>query len=49
MREYINHGLIGTAVFLTAGLGVLGAALSRAGGLVGPEPLSGASIRKGRG
>jgi hypothetical protein len=33
MREYINHGLIGTAVFLTAGLGVLGAALSAAGGL----------------
>ena len=49
MREFINHGLIGTAVFLTVGLGVLGAALSWAGGLVDPEPLSRASIRKSRG
>jgi hypothetical protein len=49
MREFINHGLIGTAVFLTVGLGLLGAALSWAGGLVGPEPLSHASIRKSRG
>jgi hypothetical protein len=40
MREFINHGLIGTAVFLTVGLGVLGAALSWAGGLVGHEPLT---------
>ena len=32
MRAYINHGLIGTAVFLTAGLGAVGAALSLAGG-----------------
>ena len=40
MREFINHGLIGTAVFLTVGLGASGAALSWAGGLVGREPLS---------
>jgi len=33
MRDYINHGLVGTAVVLTAGLGIVGAALSRAGGL----------------
>jgi hypothetical protein len=39
MREFINHGLIGVAVFLTVGLGALGAALSWAGGLVGREPL----------
>jgi hypothetical protein len=37
MREFINQGLVGAAVFLTVGLGVLGAALSRAGGLVGPD------------
>jgi hypothetical protein len=37
MREFINHGLIGVAVFLTIGLGVIGAALSWAGGLVGHE------------
>jgi hypothetical protein len=49
MREFINHGLIGTAVFLTAGLGVLGAGLSWAGGLIGPELLSRASIRKSPG
>jgi hypothetical protein len=48
MREYINHGLIGTAVFLTVGLGVLGAALSWAGGVVGRDPLSPPSIRKCR-
>jgi uncharacterized membrane protein len=40
MREYINHGLVGPAVFLTIGLGVLGAALSLAGGLFGLEPTS---------
>jgi hypothetical protein len=39
MREFINHGLIGVAVFLTAGLGILGAALSWAGGFVRREPL----------
>jgi hypothetical protein len=39
MRAFINHGLIGTAMFLTVGLGVLGKALSWAGGLVGREPL----------
>jgi hypothetical protein len=49
MREFINHELIGIAVFLTAGLGVLGAALSWAGGLVGREPLSPTPIRKRRG
>jgi hypothetical protein len=48
MREFINHGLIGTAVFLTAGLGILGAALSRAGGLVDRDPRSPASIPRGR-
>ena len=48
MREYINHGLIGAAVFLTVGLGVLGAALSRAGGLAARKPLSPASIRNSR-
>jgi hypothetical protein len=40
MREYINHGLIGSAVFLTVGLGIAGAVLSRAGGLVARDPLS---------
>jgi hypothetical protein len=49
MREFINHELIGIAVFLTVGLGVLGAALSWAGGLVGREPLSPTPIRKRRG
>jgi hypothetical protein len=49
MREFINHELIGITVFLTAGLGVLGAALSWAGGLVGREPLSPTPIRKRRG
>jgi hypothetical protein len=49
MREFINHELIGIAVFLTAGLGVLRAALSWAGGLVGREPLSPTPIRKRRG
>jgi hypothetical protein len=34
MREYVNHGLVGAAVFLTVGLGVAGAVLGRAGGLV---------------
>ena len=48
MREYINHGLIGTAVFLTAGLGILGAGLSRAGGLVTRESLPPPSTRYGR-
>jgi hypothetical protein len=36
MREYINDGLIGPAVFLTIGLGILGAVLSLLGGLIGP-------------
>lgn len=49
MREFINHGLIGAAVFLTVGLGALGAALSWAGGLFGGKPLSRPSIRKSRG
>jgi uncharacterized membrane protein len=40
MREYINDGLIGAAVFLTIALGVLGAALSLLGGFVGREPLT---------
>jgi len=48
MRAYINHGLIGIAVFLTAGLGILGAALSRAGGLLARKPLSPPSIRNSR-
>jgi hypothetical protein len=38
MRGYINHGLIGAAVFLTVALGVVGTVLSVAGGLVGREP-----------
>ncbi|GAB1692869.1 hypothetical protein [Krasilnikovia sp. M28-CT-15] len=46
MRAFINHGLIGVAVVLTAGLGLLGAALSWAGGIVGREPLSPQPIRK---
>lgn len=33
MRAYLNHGLIGAAVFLSVALGVFGAALSLAGGL----------------
>jgi hypothetical protein len=49
MREFINHGLIGTAIFLTLGLGVLGAALSWAGGLFGHELLSPTPARKRRG
>jgi hypothetical protein len=49
MREFINHGLIGAAVFLTVGLGVLGAALGWAGGLFGHEPLSPTPTRKRRG
>ena len=40
MREYINNGLVGAAVFLTVALGVFGAALSLVGGLVGREPPS---------
>jgi hypothetical protein len=43
IREYINDGLIGAAVFLTVGLGAFGAALSRFGGLVGREPPSSSS------
>jgi hypothetical protein len=35
MRDYINNGLIGGAVFLTVALGVFGAALSLLGGSVG--------------
>jgi hypothetical protein len=38
MRQYINEGLIGAAVFLTLPLGVFGALLSMAGGLVLREP-----------
>lgn len=49
MREFINHGLIGPAIFLTGALGVLGAALSWAGGLVGHEPLSPTPTSKRRG
>lgn len=48
MREYINHGLIGFAVFFTVGLGILGAALSRAGGLLAREPMPPPSIRRSR-
>jgi hypothetical protein len=33
MRQYINHGLIGAAVFFTTVLGALGAALGTLGGL----------------
>jgi hypothetical protein len=46
MREYISHGLIGTAVFLTAGLAAVGMALSLAGGVIGRNPLSLASIQR---
>jgi hypothetical protein len=48
MRAYINHGLIGTAVVLTAGLGALGVALSLAGGVIGRDPRSLASLRHSR-
>jgi hypothetical protein len=48
MRAYINHGLIGTAIFLTAGLGALGVALSLAGGVIGRDPRSLASLRRSR-
>jgi hypothetical protein len=40
MREYINNGLIGAAVFLTVALGVFGAVLSLIGGFAGREPPS---------
>lgn len=40
MREYINSGLVGTAVFLTLALGILGVALSLTGGLVSGRPPS---------
>lgn len=43
MREYINDGLVGAAVFLTVALGGFGAALSLSGGLVGREPPSSSS------
>jgi hypothetical protein len=39
MREFINHQLTGTALGLSIGLGVIGAALGLAGGLVGRQPL----------
>jgi hypothetical protein len=35
MRDYINNGLIGAAVFLTIALAVFGAALSLLGGTIG--------------
>ena len=35
MRDYINQGLIGVAVFLPLGLGVFGALFGLAGGLAG--------------
>ena len=38
MREYINDGLIGAAVFLTGGLGLAGAVLGVFGGIVAHEP-----------
>jgi hypothetical protein len=38
MRQYINHGLIGGAVFLTVALGLVGAALSLLGGFAGRGP-----------
>jgi hypothetical protein len=37
MREFINQGLIGAAVFLTLGLGAVGAALAGIGGLAGED------------
>jgi hypothetical protein len=40
MREYINHGLIGAAVGLTVGLGVVGAVLGGFGGVIGQKPPS---------
>jgi hypothetical protein len=48
MRAYINHGLIGTALFLTTGLAAVGAALSLAGGVIGHNPLTPASMRRSR-
>jgi hypothetical protein len=44
MRDYINSGLIGAAVFLTIAFGVFGAALSLLGGFVG-HPGSATSFR----
>jgi len=39
MRDYINHSLIGPAVFFTVGLGTFGAVLGGLGGLAGrPAP-----------
>jgi hypothetical protein len=38
MRDYINTGLISTAIFLTIALGIFGAALAMIGGLAGREP-----------
>jgi hypothetical protein len=35
MRDYINSGLIGAAVFLTIAFGVFGAALSLLDGVLG--------------
>jgi hypothetical protein len=44
MREYINEGLTGAAVFLTVALGASGAGLSLIGGLIGRDPRSPASM-----
>lgn len=48
MRAYVNHGLIGTAVFFTAGFGVAGAVLSRWGGLLDRTPLPSTPARRRR-
>jgi hypothetical protein len=49
MREYINDGLLGGAVFLTVALGAFGAGLSLLGGLVGripPSPSSTTAVER---
>jgi hypothetical protein len=49
MREYINNGLIGAALFLTVALGVFGGALSLMGGLIcreRPSPPSTTAVKR---
>jgi hypothetical protein len=46
MREYINNGLVGAAIFLTVALGAFGAGLSLIGGFVGGGPTSGITVER---
>jgi hypothetical protein len=39
MRDFINQGLIGAAVFLTVGFAAIGALLGLVGGLAGDKPM----------